>query len=172
MEDKKITNTAKWLIRIWNIGLFTAVWFGYYNPRTYDAHWLLGGIASCIAYVAAYSWFCNTYHVFRLASSSVSDSVFGQLVAVGVSGFILYLEGCISCHGFLNAFPWLFVAALQIAGSSLCVIGVKAYFVKRLSPQKMLLVYGRDIEREAAGRFCRLLERKYPYIFEIGRAHV
>lgn len=166
MEDKKITNTAKWLIRIWNIGLFIAVWFGYYNPRTYDAHWLLGGIASCIAYVAAYSWFCNTYHVFRLASSSVSDSVFGQLVAVGVSGFILYLEGCISCHGFLNVFPWLFVAALQIAGSSLCVIGVKAYFVKRLSPQKMLLVYGRDIEREAAGRFCRLLERKYPYIFE------
>jgi len=61
---------------------------------------------------------------------------------------------------------WPLSPPLQIAGSSLCVIGVKAYFVKRLSPQKMLLVYGRDIEREAAGRFCRLLERKYPYIFE------
>ena len=166
MEDKKITNTAKWLIRIWNIGLFAAVWFGYYNSKTYDEHWLYGGIASCIAYVVVYSWFCNTYHVFRLASSSVSDSVFGQIVAIGVSDLALYLESCVSRHDFINVLPGLLVAVAQILGSAFFVVRVKAYFTKYLAPQKMLMIYGSSIKREEAGRFCSLLERKYPYIFE------
>ena len=54
MEDKKITNTAKWLIRIWNVGLFAVVWFGYYNAQTYEKLWLEGGIASFLAYVIIY----------------------------------------------------------------------------------------------------------------------
>ena len=166
MEDKKITNTAKWLIRIWNIGLFAVVWFGYYNLKTYDEHWLYGGIASCIAYVIVYSWFCNTYHVFRLASSSVSDSVFGQIVAIGVSDLVLYLESCVSRHDFINVLPGLFVAAVQILGSAFLVVRVKAYFTKYLAPQKMLMVYGSDIMREEAGKFCSTLEKKYPYIFK------
>ena len=166
MEDKKITNTAKWMIRIWNIGLFTAVWFGYYNAQTYEGQRLYGGIASCIAYVIIYSWFCNTYHVFRLASSSVSDSVFGQVVAIGVSDLALYLESCISRHDFINVLPGFLAAALQISGSAFFVVWVKNYFTKNLAPQKMLMVYGKEIEREHAGRFCCLLEKKYPYIFE------
>lgn len=166
MEDKKITNTAKWLIRIWNIGLFIVVWFAYYNRLTYDMHWLEGGIASCIAYVVIYSWFCNTYHVFRLASSSVSDSIFGQVVAIGVSDLLLYLESCVSSHSIINVYPGLFVAVLQILGSALIVSGIKSYFVKHLSPQKMFMIYGKSIEREEAQNFCSLLEKKYPYIFQ------
>ena len=166
MEDKKITNTAKWLIRIWNIGLFAAVWFLYYNAQTYEIYRLEGGIASCIAYIMIYSWFCNTYHVFRLASSSVSDSVFGQIVAILVSDIVLYLESCISRHAFIYVLPGIFAAGLQMLGSALFVVGVKGYFTKRLLPQKMLMVYGKKIQREDAGKFCRLLEKKYPYIFQ------
>ncbi len=28
------------------------------------------------------------------------------------------------------------------------------------------MVYGKKIQREDAGKFCRLLEKKYPYIFQ------
>lgn len=166
MEDKRITNTAKWLIRFWNVGLFAIVWFGYYNRLTYDAHWRVGGAASCLAYVILYSWLCNTYHVFRLASSSVSDSVFGQAVAVIISGFLLYLESCVSAHGIIPALPGFLVVLLQITGSAALVAGTKFYLMKHLIPQKMLMVYGKEIETEEAEKFAGLLSGKYPHLFQ------
>ena len=166
MEDKKITNTAKWLIRIWNVGLFAVVWFGYYNAQTYEKLWLEGGIASFLAYVIIYHWFCNTYHVFRLASSSNSDSIFGQAVAIAVSDLALYLESCVSSHSFVDIRYGLFTAVLQMAGSAVFVTGVKAYLSKNLAPQKMFMLYGNGISTEEAKRFCSLLERKYPYLFQ------
>lgn len=167
MMRKKITTVAKYIISLWNIGLFAAAWFLYYNSRTFDAHWELGGLGICGAFVIIYSWFCSTYHVYRLASTNVSELIFSQIVAFGVADLILYLASCFSVHNFVNVMPGVVAVALQIAGTSILTIFFKRYLSAHLVPKNTIIIYGNDVEIEEVKLFSKKLHERYPFIFKI-----
>ena len=85
MENKSITNTGKFLISIWNVGLFALVWFLYYNGYAFDKYWLPGGLVSCLIHFIIYGAFCSLYQAFRIASNSIWDVAFGQTISFGIS---------------------------------------------------------------------------------------
>ena len=59
MERKNITNTAKLVISVWNIGLFALVWIGFYNQFTFDRYRVSGAIVSILIYAIIYLAMCN-----------------------------------------------------------------------------------------------------------------
>lgn len=167
MEKKTITNTAKFVISVWNIGLFIIVWVGFYNSRTYHSHDEIGCIISCFLYAGIYWWFCNTYHAFKLASSPVPESIFNQVISFGISDFILYLICLISSHGYINIIPGVLTALLQGFGTVAFILFTKHYFIQHVEPKETIIIYGAHASEQEAEMFGIRLLKKYSHLYTI-----
>ena len=167
MVDKRITNTAKMIITIWNVGLFVAVWLLYYNDYAFQKFWLVGGILSCGIYWFIYYALCNLYQAFRIASSEIADTAFSQTIAFGVADLILYVECCLINNNYVNVFPGIGVVALQIVGTTLMIRATKFYMTDHIIPRKTLLLYGRKPSKQDAESFVGRLLHKYSHLFDI-----
>ena len=167
MKNKSVTNTAKLLISIWNIGLFLLVWTGFYNKYTFDSYMNVGAIISIIVYAILYNAFCKLYKAFRIASSSIGETVFSQLLAFGISDLILYVECCLIYNRYVNILPGMIAVMLQIVGTSVIVTLTKRYFMKYIPPKNTLLLYGTTFPEQEVENFRMRLLKKYNHLFQI-----
>lgn len=167
MENKTITNTAKLCLHIWNMGLFGAIWNLYYNAFAFQKFWFAGSIISCVVYGFIYYALCNLYQGFRIASTNIPEVVFSQAIAFGVADLILYVECCLIYNNYVNIFPGLGIAILQILGTIGIVTLTKNYMLKHIKPRKTLLLYGSKTSREASEQFVGRLMEKYDHLFDV-----
>ncbi len=167
MERKNITNTAKFIISVWNIGLFVAVWAGFYNAYTFDKFWLAGGIVSCIVYAIIYHAMCNVYKAFRIASTNIGEIVFAQVVSYGIADLILYVECCLIFNHAVNILPGAATAFFQGIGTVVIVLYTKRYFIHHVQPKDTLIIYGEQISAEETQQFANRLLDKYKHLFTI-----
>lgn len=169
MENKSITNTAKFLISVWNTALFATVWFCFYNEYSFDRFWLPGGIVSCFVFFVIYEAFCSLYQAFRIASATILDTVIGQVISFGIADVVLYAECCLVYNRYVNIFPGIGTAIVQAAGTALIVLKTKQYLIRHIVPKKTLVLYGRSIGQESAERFAVRLVDKYDHLFSIAQ---
>ena len=167
MENKRVTNTAKFILNVWNIGLFAAVWFGFYNNYTFDTHTLKGGLITVLVYSFIYTSLCNLYKAHRIASSEIGETVFSQVLSFGIADLILYVECCLVYNKYVNVVPGAITAGLQIIGTAFIVTFAKQYLMKYVPPKKTVIVYGKDIAKEEVESFCNRLMQKYSHLFEV-----
>lgn len=169
MENKSITNTAKVLLCIWNIGLFSLVWFFCYNKYAFDSYLLRGGIISCLVFSMIYLSLCNVYQGFRIASTYIADTLFSQTIAFGIADLVLYIECCLIYNQYTNIFPGLCTVLFQILGSAAIIAVAKRHMVAHINPKKTLLVYGGKATDQEAMDFKKRLLEKYHHLFDISR---
>ncbi len=167
MENKRITNTTKFFLCIWNIGLFAAIWFWFYDQLAFDKYWFYGGIASVGLYAVIYLFFCHIYHAFRIASTYIGDTIFGQVIAFGIADIILYVECCLMYNHYANVIPGAVTALVQIAGTSVIIALAKKLLMIYVRPKKTLLIYGNAVTRGMAEQFAGRLLEKYDHLFDI-----
>lgn len=167
MEKKSITNAAKLILQIWNIGTFAAVWFLFYNKYMFDTYQQFGGLITMLLYMLAYNAFCSVYKAFRFASSPISETVFSQLISFGASDLILYVQCCLIYNRYVNIWPGVLAVIVQIIGTACITIGAKKYIVKTIPPKRTTLVFGKDKTREQAVIFAERILAKYEHLFTI-----
>lgn len=167
MENKNITNTAKFIMQLWNTGIFACVWILYYNSYTFDTYYHLGGGITILLYFVFYNTLCNVYKAFRFASSPVSETVFSQVISFGISDLIFYVQCCLIFNRYVNIWPGVVAVIVQFAGSGLIAIWTKKIFVKYVSPKRTALIYGKGATREEAVAFAGRVLDKYSHLFSI-----
>ncbi len=167
MTKKNVTNTAKLLLYIWNVGLFVWIWFFYYSQFTLNTYQKAGSIVSCLIYLVLYMSLCNLYKAFRIASSSIGETVFSQLISFGIADFIMYIECCLIYNRYVNIFPGAGAVVAQISGTTIIVLFTKRYFMNHVPPKKTLLVYGKEIKLEEIEQFKKRILKKYEHLFRI-----
>lgn len=167
IRDKRISNIARVLLCLWNIGLFAWVWFMYYNRETYSTHRMEGFLGSVALYTAVYGWFCHTYHAFRLASTTSFDAVFAQVISFGVPDLAMYLLSSFSQHYYADIIPGACTAAMQILGTALLVLIFRFLLRHYARAGGLTIIYGDRITEEEAKHFANGLESHYPHIFSV-----
>lgn len=167
MENKRVTNTAKFILNVWNIGLFAGVWFGFYNDYTFDTHTMKGGLITVLVYSFIYTSLCNLYKAHRIASSEIGETVFSQVLSFGIADLILYVECCLVYNRYVNVVPGVVTVGLQIIGTALIVTFAKQYLMKYVPPKKTVIVYGIDITIEEVEAFKERLLKKFSHLFAI-----
>ncbi len=167
MEDKRVTNTAKFILNVWNVGLFASVWITFYNQYAFDTHLLNGGLITIVIYVVIYTYLCNLYKAHRIASSEIGETVFSQVLSFGIADLILYVECCLVYNRYVNILPGAGVVILQTIGTVLIVTLTKQYLMKNVPPRKTIIVCGKDISQEEAEKFKDRLLKKYKHLFLI-----
>lgn len=169
MENKKVTHTARLLLRLWNCGLFAAVWFCFYNAYMFDTYRLAGGIFGVICFLIAYTVLCDVYKAFRIASTSIGEIVFSQFISFAAADLILYVECCLVYNKYVDILPGACTVVWQLLGTMGIVLFAKRYFMRHVAPQDTILIYGLSAGREDAEAFAERLLCKYRHLFRIRR---
>lgn len=167
MENKRFTNGAKFILNVWNIGLFATVWFGYYNRHTFDTYIINGALITILIFAIIYTSLCNLYKAHRIASSEIGETVFSQVLSFGIADLILYVECCLVYNKYVSVVPGAVTALLQIIGTACIVTWTKQYLMKHVPAKKTILVYGKEITEDEAEAFKERLLRKYSHLFSI-----
>lgn len=167
MENKRVTNTAKCILNLWNIGLFAVVWFAFYNSYTFDTFRLKGGLITVVIFIFIYTSLCRLYRAYRIASSEIGETVFSQILSFGIADLILYAECCLVYNCYVNIVPGFLAVLLQGFGTALIVTLTKQYFIRHISPKRTILVYGQRVEPQEVIQFKERLLSKYSHLFSI-----
>lgn len=170
MENKRVTNGAKFILNVWNIGLFAGVWFVFYNHYTFDTHRINGGLITVLIYMFIYTSLCNLYKAHRIASSEIGETVFSQVLSFGIADLILYVECCLVYNRYVSILPGAGTAFLQIIGTMCIVTAAKRYLMKRVPPKKTVIVYGKNVNPKDVEAFQKRLLRKYSHLFHISES--
>ena len=172
MENKRVTHTARLILRIWNCGLFAVVWFLFYNAYMFDTYRVRGVIFSVVCFLAIYTILCDVYKAFRIASTSIGEIVLSHFISFATADLILYVECCLVYNKYVNILPGAWIVVLQLLGTMLVVTVAKRYFMHHVEPQNTLLVYGEITDEETAKAFAGRLLVKYSHLFRIDRKSV
>ena len=167
MEDKRVTHTARAILRIWNTGWFAFVWTAYYNKFMFDNYRILGALFSVLTFFIIYSALCSVYKAFRIASTDVGEIVFSQFVSFGAADLFLYIECVLVYNQLRNIIPGAVIVVIQLLGTMFITLTTKRYFMRHVAPQKTLLVYGGQMSREEVMNFEKRLLYKYRHLFDI-----
>lgn len=166
MKSRRVTNTAKFVVMLWNIGLFAYIWCSYYNRNAFQTYYVLGGIISIIIYVFIYNGLCNLYDAFRIASSSISEMVLSQSISFGLADLILYIECNLIRNRYTSFIPGAIIVAMQLLGTALITTMAKRYFMNCVKPQDTLLLIGSWVSGDEAERFEHRILDKYSHLFK------
>ena len=167
MENKRVTNGAKFILNVWNIGLFAAVWFAFYNHYTFDTYKVNGALITTLIFAIIYTSLCNLYKAHRIASSEIGETVFSQVLSFGIADLILYVECCLVYNRYVNILPGVATALLQIIGTACIVTLTKQYLMKHVPPKKTVIIHGKNVDEKEAEAFEKRLLRKYSHLFAV-----
>lgn len=167
MEKKSVTNTAKTVLLIYNIGLFTIAWFLYYNGRTFDTYFVVGGFITVLLYGVLYHSLCQLYKAFRIASFQITETLFSQIISFGIADLVFYTECCLISNRYTSVLPMVTILVLQGAGSAQIIIYTKQYFINKVSPKRTLFIYGKEIQDAEIQDFKERILHKHAYLFQV-----
>ncbi len=166
-NDKKITNTAKLIIIFLEAGMFALVWNLDYNDYAFRTHRDLGSAGACFVWVFIYCWMCALFGAFSIASSYIGDIVISQIICIGIPDLVLFLSGCLLVRSWVSLWSGIMCAICQIVIVCIAVTITKQILMKRMIPDKTIVVYGDGYSRESAKFFAERLLEKYSHMFEI-----
>jgi len=167
LERKSITNIVKFILIIWNVGLFSFIYENYYVNFAFRTHRLQGGLISILIHLIIYMAFCNLYKAFRFVSATVSETVFSQFISFGLADAILYSECCLIYNDYVNIWPGAITVVFQLVGTAVLIIIGKNELVKRVPPKHTLMIYGSGTTIDDAIKFKNRLMKKYSHMFNI-----
>ena len=165
MEDKRVTHTARTILRLWNTGLFAFIWFCYYNKYMFDTYKILGGLFSVLTFFIIYTALCSVYKAFRIASTNIGEIIFSQVISFAAGDLFLYVEAILVYNQYVSFIPGLVIIILQVIGSAVIVTYAKRYFMLHVEPQNTLIIYGNRHTPQETKNFEKRLQSKYGHLF-------
>lgn len=122
--------------------MFGYIWIAYYNLYAFRTHRLLGGAASLLAYYIIYSRLVRIYRADKVAQYSISETVFSQLLAFGITDLICYVECCFIARRYVSILPGLLTVVVQFIVVCLWAVIAKRFYMANITRQETVVIYG------------------------------
>lgn len=154
---------VKILIVVMNTGLFMLVWNFYYRSLMYKGSF--GGLGNYVMaglYFYIYAIMAKLYKGLELRTSRVSELIYSQVIAIFITGGVIYIVTLLLTRRIVNIFP-LFLQIVISCGIST----IWSFFANQIAnriykPAKVLLAY----DNGDAYKNGRLIIDKLPWRFE------
>lgn len=165
--------SLKWIKFVCACGVivpFCYIWLLYYNDFAFGKRWVYGALASMAAYVLVYIMLGRLYGAFSLETCQIGELVFSQILALGISDAVLYMECCLIHGGIVPIAPGLMVSGVQILLTTALIFYGKRYLFAHVKPYRTVLV-SRELRISEAKHFRNRLETRLSYLFEIAHTY-
>jgi lipopolysaccharide/colanic/teichoic acid biosynthesis glycosyltransferase len=108
-----------------------------------------------------YYLFTRTYHAFKIATYSIPETVFSQVLSFCFSDLLLWVVCCLCYRAYADLRPGLLTIVVQLLMAIMFVTLSKQHYIHYVEPATTLIIYG----HEGVGFFKQKLEMKYSHIF-------
>ncbi len=124
---------------------FFLSWHLYYAERLTDPYYYWGNWVIIALFLCLYTAFGRIYDAFLVSLNPISEMVYSQVLAAGISDFLMYLITLLLMKRVPNPLPLLAALGGQLLLSALwCVLAHRWYFVA-FPPKRSAIIY--DVRR-------------------------
>ena len=173
MREDFLLKLMRALIPFGNIMIFCYVWALYYNEKTFAGFWYRGMLICASLYILIYYAFGKLYHAFKISIARISELMLSQLLAIGMSDFIMYMVCYLTHMRFANLLPLLAATAIQLVVTYFLIKINKSSLAKYIPPQSAIFIYGARMKlREehietSAEQLMNKLKKKHSDLIDI-----
>jgi lipopolysaccharide/colanic/teichoic acid biosynthesis glycosyltransferase len=120
---------------------FAMVWYGYYAGRALVEYYRLGNLLIIILFAILYFMFCRSYDAFHIWTSTISEIVYSQGLALVITDTVMYMVVWLLSLYTPNPLPMLVTLAVQITLSLLWALSAHKWYFHRCRPRETAVVY-------------------------------
>lgn len=125
------------------VAIFSFTWYRIYSNIIPMPFWRRGNLLLVFIYGIALALLQLIHKSHKLTFKRASDIIFGNLIALSIANFIIYLESSLIARDFILVKPFLIMSAVQVLFIIPWAFFNKILYVKLCPPQKMLIIIGR-----------------------------
>ena len=164
MNEKKFRAVLalKIFIALLEVGLFGLVLWNDYGPMVFEQDRWLGYLFTIVLYVIVYISLGKLFRAFKIADYSISETIFSQVLAFGLTDLLLFVEMCLVHGGYITLVPGIITALEQFAAAAIWALIAKRITIVMIRPERTLIIYG----DQGVEEFLVKLE-KLAHIFDV-----
>lgn len=139
---------------------FAIAWYTYFNHHIAAPFWQRGNYLMVVLYVIMYSLFANTYDAFWVSNSRVSELVYSQMLAAGITEFLMFIVIALLGQSFSVSWPVLLLIPIQLGISVAWSYFVRGWYFRVFPAHPTIIVWEKENHLEDEIRHDHL-ERNY-----------
>lgn len=160
VKEKLILYFFKVLIIAAFAGGMYFVWTRYYNPVVPVPFYRYGNYLLGVIFVAVYVGFVKVYDGFTVGTSTVSDLIFSQVIAIAFLVGFSYLIFSLLSYKMLAVWPFLVILLVFSLFAALWSVVVTAVYYKLHKPKKTIFVFN-NIDSYLSLKGVRSMEQRF-----------
>lgn len=120
---------------------FALCWYLYYADRIVAPFYGRGNALMIALYFVLYIVFGRVYDAFLMSMQRISEIVYAQFLAAGVSDFIMYIVIWLLSRHLPNILPGVAALAAQVLMSAVWALAAHRWYFATFPPQATAIVY-------------------------------
>lgn len=120
---------------------FALCWYLYYAERVYSPFYSKGNILVVALFFVAYITFGRIYDAFRMSMQRVSEVIYAQFLAAGVSDLLMYVVIWLLTKHLPNILPGVAALVGQILLAVAWAFGANKWYFSTFPPQETAVIY-------------------------------
>ncbi len=120
---------------------FMGAWFEYYAARAEVHYYNRGNWLLFFIFAALYFYFCRIYDAFHVSTSSISEIVYSQTLALLFTNLILYVVICLLSSTLSNPLPLLLSFVIEVIISAIWTVCAHKWYFHKYGARTAVIVY-------------------------------
>lgn len=138
----KIRNELAIIINVVGMTIsFAICWFSNYYDRMADPLFREGNWFLILLFIFMYRLLAQVFNTFRISVTRVYELIYSQVLALGITNFVLYIIIILLCRSFQPLWPLVFSFFVEVVISVIWSIVVHDIYFSTHKPKKTLVIW-------------------------------
>lgn len=163
VKEKLVLHFFKLLICALFTGGMSFCWLKYYNPFIPTPFYFLGNCLLAFLFLGIYVSFVKVYGGFLVGTSTVSDLVFSQIIAIAFLQAISYIIFSLLSYRLVSIIPFIIMFVAFSAFAMIWVIVINAVYYKMHAPKKTIVVFN-NVDSYLSLKGIRSMDQRFKVV--------
>lgn len=160
VKEKSVLYFFKILITCAVAGGMYFVWVKYYNPHAPVPFYRYGNYLLLVLFAVIYVGFVKVYGGFTVGTSTVTDLMFSQIIAITFLQSISYIIFSLLSYRMVSVWPFILLILIFSAFACLWAVTVNAVYYKMHEPKKTIVVFN-NIDSYLSLKGIRSMDQRF-----------
>lgn len=135
-------------------------WLTYFNPFVPTPFYALGNYLLFVLFLAIYISFVKVYGGFMVGTSSISDLIFSQVIAIAFLQAFSYIIFSLLSYRLVSIVPFIVLFLSFSAFAAVWVVAVDAIYFKMHAPKKTIVVFN-NVDSYLSLKGIRSMDKRF-----------
>lgn len=163
IKEKLVLYFFKVLITAVFSGTMYYTWVNFYNPFVPTPFFKLGNYFLAFLFVVVYVSFVGVFGGFMVGTSSISDLIFSQVIAIAFLQGISYVIFSLLSYRLISVWPFVALILAFSVFAAIWVVVVDAIYFKLHAPRKTIVVFN-NVDSYLSLKGIRSMDKRFTVV--------